>query len=507
MSPLNSSLQHVCELLDLVAEDRAESAPDTVISKDSQMSGLHILLDILLTDSWELAMIKVAIATSEKRADTQLTSASVAKLKAKSWNDMRATCRHYARRLAGDEDGLDLAWLMLAADPAQPWTYGFLQRLADHVLLRRGATDRIEDALRTVIMERFDRWEQIRDGFPALAGDPFKSVMSHQWYKARDAFEEKKRKLVEKSAATTAATAAVVDKFKSLATPPQEDAQEVSGGLRVINGEYKLAPAYKALATADTKLHLTPPVLPVRAVLRIEFPHCADVIDMMLIDLREGEPLHWRPMLLLGEPGCGKSRLVRRLAELLGAAIRRFDGAGSSDNSFGGTPKQWSTARPCFPLTVIAETQKANPVLLIDEIDKAGSGYYNGSLGQALMPFLERETASKFPDPGFELEADLSCVNYILTANDATKLPKPLRDRLRVIKVPSPGRAHLAGLVASIIKDLAVDLNRPMAFMPKLAQDELAVIARAWGDDGSVRKLQKIVSATVTARDKCASRH
>ena len=61
--------------------------------------------------------------------------------------------------------------------------------------------------------------------------------------------------------------------------------------------------------------------------------------------------------------------------------------------------------------------------------------------------------------------------------------------------------------MASIIKDLAVDLNRPMAFMPKLAQDELAVIARAWGDDGSVRKLQKIVSATVTARDKCASRH
>jgi hypothetical protein len=57
------------------------------------------------------------------------------------------------------------------------------------------------------------------------------------------------------------------------------------------------------------------------------------------------------------------------------------------------------------------------------------------------------------------------------------------------------------------MKDLAVELNVPAAFMHPLAADELVVIARAWGDDGSVRRLQKIVSATVRARDQHASRH
>ena len=57
------------------------------------------------------------------------------------------------------------------------------------------------------------------------------------------------------------------------------------------------------------------------------------------------------------------------------------------------------------------------------------------------------------------------------------------------------------------MRDLAVEMNLPAVFLPALAPDELAVIAKVWGSDGSVRKLQKIVRGTVTARDKSASRH
>jgi ATP-dependent Lon protease len=62
-------------------------------------------------------------------------------------------------------------------------------------------------------------------------------------------------------------------------------------------------------------------------------------------------------------------------------------------------------------------------------------------------------------------------------------------------------------LCASIMRDLAVELAIPASFMPALAPDELAVVSKAWGDAGSVRKLQKIVRGTVTARDQHASRH
>jgi ATP-dependent Lon protease len=98
-------------------------------------------------------------------------------------------------------------------------------------------------------------------------------------------------------------------------------------------------------------------------------------------------------------------------------------------------------------------------------------------------------------------------VNYAMTANDVTKLPSPLRDRLRIIRVPSPGVEHISGLARSIMADLAVELNLPAPFLEPLAPDELAVVRRAWGDNGSVRKLQKIVRGTVTARDEHASRH
>jgi ATP-dependent Lon protease len=88
-----------------------------------------------------------------------------------------------------------------------------------------------------------------------------------------------------------------------------------------------------------------------------------------------------------------------------------------------------------------------------------------------------------------------------------SKLPSPLRDRIRIIRVPSPGVEHFESLSQSIMADLAVELNVPAAFWMPLAPDELSVVARAWGDNGSVRKLQKIIRGTVTARDENAVRH
>ena len=160
----------------------------------------------------------------------------------------------------------------------------------------------------------------------------------------------------------------------------------------------------------------------------------------MLGDLRPGEPLAFRPFLLVGSPGCGKSRLIRRLGELLNVEVRRYDAAGSSDNSFGGTPKRWTPATPCFPLQCVADTKTANPIVMVDEIDKCGQGSA-GSLAQALMPFLERETAHAYLDPCLETECDLSRVNYCMTANDDTKLPSPLRDRIRIIRVRALARS------------------------------------------------------------------
>ena len=93
------------------------------------------------------------------------------------------------------------------------------------------------------------------------------------------------------------------------------------------------------------------------------------------------------------------------------------------------------------------------------------------------------------------------------TAGPTSKLPPPLKDRLRIIRVPSPTLAHLPQLAAQVMRDIAIE-DEARAHDPPLASDELAVIGKAWQQAGfSMRKLQKIVAATLEARDSYAPRH
>jgi hypothetical protein len=237
-----------------------------------------------------------------------------------------------------------------------------------------------------------------------------------------------------------------------------------------------------------------------RTALRAEFPHLWSAIDILFGDLREGEPVRLRPSLLVGAPGGGKSRMVRRIAHHIGVGLHRFDGAGSGDNAFGGTPRRWSTGEHCVPLEAVRRHTIANPIVMVDEVDKAAQRGNNGSLANALMPFLEAETAMAFPDPFVQSEVDLSHVSFILTCNDDTLLPAPLRDRLRVIRIPEPTLDHMIPLARGIVADLARENGGDERWYPDLDDGELAVVEGLW-PGGSVRRLRAIVERIVARRE------
>jgi hypothetical protein len=265
---------------------------------------------------------------------------------------------------------------------------------------------------------------------------------------------------------------------------------------------------FKDLVDAKLPLRLARDIGAVRTKLIAEYPHAVGAVDLVLRDLREGEPVRLSPILLTGPAGTGKSRLVRRLfSDLLGVGVYRYDGGGASDNMFGGSPKGWGNTVPSAPVRAVNQTRTSNPVVLVDEIDKAGTSSRNGRLWDALLPHLERETARCYRDVSLDAELDLSWISHIATANSVEELPAPLQDRYRIVKVPAPRLADLPALAANVLRDLAVE-NGEQGFVWPLANDEIEVMGRAWEKAGfSIRKLQKIVAATVATRNATAVRH
>jgi ATP-dependent Lon protease len=249
-----------------------------------------------------------------------------------------------------------------------------------------------------------------------------------------------------------------------------------------------------------------PPLHEVRSKLLFEFPYAADVIDFALADLVGKTTIRLRPLLLVGDAGGGKSRFARRLGEVLNVGTWRTDASRSDGATFGGTDKRWHSAEPCHPFLAIAQTKHANPLILIDELEKAGTRSDYGRFWDCLLGFLEPETAARYPDPALQTALDLGHVSYVATANSLDPLPSPLRDRFRIVTFPKPGPEHLDVLLAPVIVDLAAERGLDQRWVEPLAGFERDMVAAHWRG-GSVRKLRRVVEAVLRAREKAAVRN
>src|SRR5882757_4279293 len=244
----------------------------------------------------------------------------------------------------------------------------------------------------------------------------------------------------------------------------------------------------------------------VRSTLLFEFPYAIDVIDFALADLVGRTTVRLRPLLLVGDPGGGKSRFSRRLGEVLGLSVWREDASRADGAVFGGTDRRWYSAEPCHPFLAIAAGRIANPLLLIDELERAATRSDYGRLWDCLLGFLETETSTRYPDPALQTNLDLSHVSYVATANSLDPLPNAIRDRFRVVIFPKPCADDLGALLPAVIADLARERGLDDIWMPPLDGAEHAAVARNWRG-GSVRRLRRIVEAILRERDLRATRN
>jgi ATP-dependent Lon protease len=162
------------------------------------------------------------------------------------------------------------------------------------------------------------------------------------------------------------------------------------------------------------------------------------------------------PMLLLGDPGIGKTHFARKLSELLGTGYGFVPMSSLTAGwVLSGASSQWKNAKPGKVFDTFLNGEYANPVIVVDEIDKAsGDGQYD-PLG-ALYELLEVDTATRFVDEFAEVPIDASGAVWLATANEIGRIPEPLLSRLTVYEIEPPdaeGAARIAGNIYDEIRN------------------------------------------------------
>ncbi|MGB5232214.1 MAG: endopeptidase La [Desulfoprunum sp.] len=216
------------------------------------------------------------------------------------------------------------------------------------------------------------------------------------------------------------------------------------------------------------------------------------ILELISVGIIKGD-ISGSIILLVGPPGVGKTSIGQSIARSLGREFYRFSLGGMRDEAeIKGHRRTYIGAMPGKFLQAIKTCKTANPLIMLDEVDKIGASF-QGDPASALLEVLDPEQNKDFLDHYLDVRFDLSKVLFICTANQMETIPGPLIDRMEVIRLPGYIMAEKVEIARRhlIPKQLRLHgLNKDQVVFPKAV---LTAIVDSYAREAGVRGLENCI--------------
>lgn len=231
------------------------------------------------------------------------------------------------------------------------------------------------------------------------------------------------------------------------------------------------------------------------------------VMDAVNLSLAYERPIRITPILLVGEPGIGKSYFADQLSKCLGVPLKRVAmdnlqvGAGLAGSSY-----IYSNSEAGAVFKVLADDEHISPLVILDELDKAGD---NSSYGDPLSPLhnlLEPVSAKDFEDASVGLSIDASHVIWIATANNKGRIPPSLVSRFEVFEISSQNSKARESILEEISDELVrqypgieFDIEIISALVDSTPREQRHILQRA------IARAVRLGESKVTLKHLCGT--
>lgn len=181
------------------------------------------------------------------------------------------------------------------------------------------------------------------------------------------------------------------------------------------------------------------------------------IIDAVCVATKYSKPIRITPILLVGEPGMGKSHWAVELSRCLGVPIKTIAMDNLQEGSaLAGSSYIYSNSQPGEIFSVLTEQDHLSPIVILDEIDKAKLTDRGDTLNP-LHNLLEPVSARQFRDGSVGLPIDASHVIWIATANYLSRIPRTLLSRFEIFEISSPGQEGNKAILERICDELRAE--------------------------------------------------